>query len=172
MLKNYFPKMPFIAEDLGDIDDAVLALRDAFNLPGMRVLQFAWGNELASSVHAPHNYPVHSVAYTGTHDNNTSRGWLGALDDKSIKQQIADYAGVLPKRKNVHELMTRLVWASAAQIAIVPMQDLLGLDESARMNKPSVAQGNWTWRLKELPDKEKWVKALRRVLWTFGRAEE
>jgi len=65
-----------------------------------------------------------------------------------------------------------MVWASAAQIAIVPMQDLLGMDESARMNEPSVANGNWTWRLKELPDGEKWVKALRSLLWTFGRSEK
>ncbi len=170
-LKNHFPKMPFIAEDLGDIDDAVLVLRDAYNMPGMRVLQFAWGNDLASSVHAPHNYPLHSVAYTGTHDNNTSRGWLSSLDDKTIKRQIEDYTGVNPKGKNVHELMTRMVWASAAQIAIVPMQDLLGLDESARMNVPSVPQGNWSWRLKSLPDSDRFIKSLRRLLWTFGRAE-
>jgi malto-oligosyltrehalose synthase/4-alpha-glucanotransferase len=172
VLRNHFPKLPFIAEDLGDIDDAVLGLRDAFGLPGMRVLQFAWGNDFASSVHAPHNYPVHSLAYTGTHDNNTSRGWLSALEDKSIKNQIFDYTGIAVKRKNVHELMTRMVWASAAQIAIVPMQDLLGLDESSRMNEPSVPSGNWTWRLKELPDGNKWVRTLRRLLWTFGRSEK
>jgi malto-oligosyltrehalose synthase/4-alpha-glucanotransferase len=171
MLKNHFPKMPFIAEDLGDIDEAVLALRDAFGLPGMRVLQFAWGHELAGSVHAPHNYPVHCVAYTGTHDNNTSRGWLSAVDDKIIKKQIGDYTGVPPKRKNVHEWMTRMVWASVAQTVIVPMQDILGLDESARMNEPSVPHGNWSWRLKSLPDSNKLIKALRSLLWTFGRSE-
>ena len=171
VLKNHFPKMPFIAEDLGDIDEAVLALRAAFGLPGMRVLQFAWGKDLATSLHAPHNYPVDSVAYTGTHDNNTSRGWLSAVEDKTIKKQIGDYTGVSPRRKTVHEHMTRMVWASAAQIAIVPMQDLLGLDESARMNEPSVPEGNWVWRLKALPDSDKWVKELHQILWSFGRTE-
>jgi 4-alpha-glucanotransferase len=135
------------------------------------VLQFAWGHELAGSVHAPHNYPVHCVAYTGTHDNNTSRGWLSAVDDKIIKKQIGDYTGVPPKRKNVHEWMTRMVWASVAQTVIVPMQDILGLDESARMNEPSVPHGNWSWRLKSLPDSNKLIKALRSLLWTFGRSE-
>jgi 4-alpha-glucanotransferase len=112
------------------------------------------------------------VAYTGTHDNNTCRGWLSALEDKVIKKQLSNYTGVSPTLKNVHELMTRMVWASAAHIAIVPMQDLLGLDESARMNEPSVPKGNWTWRVKVLPDSDKWIKALRSLLWTFDRTEK
>jgi len=138
--------LPLIAEDLGVITADVIRLRDSQNLPGMRVLQFAFdGNP--QNPHLPQNYPANAVVYTGTHDNNTSRGWFDSLPEAQ-RQTLWGYFRRAPgeSREVAGELM-RLAWSSAAALAMAPLQDLLNLDASARMNVPGQAGGNWRWRL-------------------------
>jgi len=134
--------LPLIAEDLGVITSEVEELRDAFNFPGMKVLQFAFPSD-QSNLHLPHNFQGRNVAYTGTHDNNTLKGWLNTLEpiDKINLKKYLPLRG--PK---LSEKLIEMVWASTAELAIVPMQDLLGLNGKARMNIPGTATGNWTWR--------------------------
>ncbi|TVR73943.1 MAG: malto-oligosyltrehalose synthase [Marinilabiliales bacterium] len=149
-VKDKFPSMPFVAEDLGDIDSDVYELRDMFGLPGMQVLQFSFGRDMASSIHTPHNHKVNSLVYTGTHDNNTIRGWFDSELDKAGKARLADYAGRRVKGADVHHVLTRMAHASAAATAIVPFQDYMGLGRRARINTPATARGNWQWKLKDL----------------------
>jgi 4-alpha-glucanotransferase len=108
----------------------------------MRVAQFGFEGE-ARNPHLPHNWTVRSVGYSGTHDNDTSAGWYAGLDRQS-RERVADYLGTSPAQ--VVAALTRTVLASVAQLAILPMQDLLGLGREARMNTPGTAQGNWTWQ--------------------------
>ena len=137
--------LPFIAEDLGLITPDVGALRDQFHIPGTRVLQFAFdGNP--DNPYLPDNIVRNTVVYTGTHDNNTTRGWFEALTEDQRKQ----VAGALGK-PNIDgsvaaALLLRLAWSSEATLAIAPLQDLLNLGEDARMNLPGSAEGNWRWR--------------------------
>jgi 4-alpha-glucanotransferase len=147
-VKKEFPSMPFVAEDLGDIDNNVHLLRDAFSLPGMKVLQFGFGDNMPVSDHAPHNFKTNFVAYTGTHDNNTTCGWFEENANSIIKKNIKIYFGKNITRNNIHLALIREVYASVARIAIIPMQDLFGLDEKARINMPASTDNNWQWRLK------------------------
>ncbi|MFO0938225.1 MAG: 4-alpha-glucanotransferase [Gemmataceae bacterium] len=135
--------LPLIAEDLGLITPDVVELRDTLGLPGMKVLQFAVGD--ASNPYQPHNYVPNCVCYTGTHDNDTTPGWYGQLNDRD-KQFWNDYCGhaiVDPGWQFIQE-----AWKSVASIAIAPLQDLLGLGQDARMNTPGIAEGNWSWRFR------------------------
>jgi malto-oligosyltrehalose synthase/4-alpha-glucanotransferase len=139
--------LPFVAEDLGDIDNPVYQLRDEFMLPGMNVLQFAFGDNMPQSVYIPHNYTPISVAYTGTHDNNTTRGWFRKDASAAERKRLEQYLGTKIQEKEVHKIMGRLAYASVSQTAILPIQDVLGLDETARMNMPGSVENNWLWRL-------------------------
>jgi malto-oligosyltrehalose synthase/4-alpha-glucanotransferase len=139
--------LPFVAEDLGDITPDVLNLRDEFHLPGMKVLQFAFGEDMPQSDYIPHNYDRNFLVYTGTHDNNTTVGWYKTEADEGIKSRIQRYAGGDVNEGTIHQVLARLAFSSVAQIAILPIQDVLGLDESARMNTPSSRENNWAWRL-------------------------
>ena len=141
--KREFGGLPFIAEDLGMITPDVPALRDRYQLPGMRVLQFGFDGD-TNNPHLPRNYTHGAVAYTGTHDNNTTRGWFEALPDN--EKQIVQ--GYLKQRPSTAELM-RLVWSSPAGLSIAPLQDLLDLGAEARMNVPGRTEGNWGWRCTE-----------------------
>jgi 4-alpha-glucanotransferase len=144
--KNELGALPFIAEDLGLITPDVTALRESSNLPGMRVLQFGFdGNP--DNLHLPHEYVHNAVVYTGTHDNNTTRGWFEALPEHQ-KQNLWAYLKKAPgdSSEAAPELM-RLAWSSTAALAIAPVQDLLDLGGYARMNVPGQAAGNWRWRL-------------------------
>jgi len=139
--------LPFVAEDLGEIDDSVYELRDAFELPGMKVLQFAFDGDAPHSLHIPHNYTPNFLVYTGTHDNNTTRGWfVGDADDIS-RTELEAYAGRAVSAAEVSQVMARMAYESVARTAILPLQDVLNLDGQARINIPSSAQNNWTWRL-------------------------
>ncbi|RPI81574.1 MAG: 4-alpha-glucanotransferase, partial [Planctomycetaceae bacterium] len=146
-------RLPIIAEDLGLITAEVEALRDSLGLPGMRVLQFAFGDESGTNCHWPHNYVKNCAAYTGTHDNETSRGWYEAARDKQQSEEswrrersrAREYLG--SDGTNIAWDMLRAIHASVANTCVVPMQDLLGLDASARMNTPGTPTGNWRWRL-------------------------
>ncbi|MEH3112862.1 malto-oligosyltrehalose synthase [Pedobacter terrae] len=140
-------KLPFIAEDLGEISEDVEHLRAQFQLPGMKVLQFAFGEDLAGSVHIPHQFDsANCIAYTGTHDNNTTLGWFKNEADPTVKERLSRYVGTAINEKNINNILIKLCYASIAKIAIIPMQDILKLDEKARMNIPGKATGNWTWR--------------------------
>lgn len=146
-IQKEFGSLPFVAEDLGDINDDVLNLRDEFNLAGMKVLQFAFGADVSQSPYIPHNYERNFLVYTGTHDNNTTIGWWRTEADEEIRKRVANYTGAAVTEENAHEILMRLAYASVANIAIVPMQDVLGLDEGSRMNVPSSGENNWAWRL-------------------------
>ncbi|UHG93964.1 malto-oligosyltrehalose synthase [Spirosoma oryzicola] len=147
VLRDELGELPFVAEDLGKIDQAVYDLRDAFGLPGMAVLQFAYGEDMPKSVNNLHNHIPNVIAYTGTHDNNTSRGWFRQDNKKTQQKQLERYVGLSVTADNVHQILSRMAYASVAQTAILPIQDVLGLDESARINNPASADNNWTWRL-------------------------
>ncbi len=141
--------VPIIAEDLGILTPAAEKLRDRFALPGMRVMQCGFVSR--NSYHAPHNFPKNSVAYTGTHDNATVRGWFDQLKPSrnsklSERQRALAYLNATPK--TLHWDMIRALLASSADTAVVPMQDVLGLGDEARMNLPgTTGPHNWTWRL-------------------------
>jgi 4-alpha-glucanotransferase len=152
-LQRHFGDLPLIAEDLGVITPAVEALRDRFGLPGMRVLQFGFSTTSSEEKYLPHFYVPHCIAYTGTHDNDTALGWLRsthvqttqpAAQVRAERRYALRYTGT--RGKEFHWDMIRLAFASVADVAIVPMQDILGLDSSARMNVPGIAAGNWGWR--------------------------
>jgi 4-alpha-glucanotransferase len=140
--------LPFIAEDLGLITADVQALRDQFRLPGMRVLQFAFDGH-ADNPYLPHNFVRNTVAYTGTHDNATTRQWYEELPDYQ-RQNFWSYLKRAPgtSADAAPELM-RMAWSSPAALAIAPLQDLLNLGSEARMNVPGRADGNWRWRVRE-----------------------
>ena len=152
-LKGQINDLPLIAEDLGVITPQVEKLRDVFDLPGMKVLQFAFGTD-STHHNLPHNYTPNFVVYTGTHDNNTTLGWLNSLKKKE-EAQVKRYLG--PYKKKAVRNAIEMAWASCAKMAIIPMQDLLLLDEKARMNTPGTASGNWDWRFewKQLKDEYK-----------------
>lgn len=148
--------LPFIAEDLGAVTDEVKALRDRFSLPGLRILQFAFGSDLSAPDFKPHNYVRRTVVYTGTHDNDTTVGWYsdpgGAGHSRTPEECEAErrlaraYLG--SDGREIHWDFVRTVYSSVAGLAVVPAQDLLGLGSEARMNRPGSAQGNWRWRLR------------------------
>ena len=141
-------RLKFVAEDLGDIDKSVLTLRNDFRLPGMKILQFAFGDTMPVSDYIPHNYDQNFIAYTGTHDNNTTVGWFSKDVDRKGRKQISSYIGRVVDEKNIHIELSRLAYASVARTAILPLQDVLGSDEKARMNTPASTIDNWGWRFK------------------------
>ena len=142
-LQNTFHALPLVAEDLGVITDEVTALREKFQLPGMKILQFAFdGNP--KNAYLPHNHEFNSVVYTGTHDNDTSLSWYELLDAHTRKQ-MHDYLAM----RNDDDMpwsLIRTALASVACLAVVPMQDVLSLGQGERMNTPGTTEGNWSWR--------------------------
>ena len=140
--------LPFLAEDLGIITPDVVALRDAFRLPGTRVLQFAFDGH-ADNPHLPDNHVPNSVVYTGTHDNPTTRGWhddLSEAERRNLWRYLKRGGGT---SADAAPALLRLAWSSVAALAIAPLQDVLNLGKDARMNQPGTAQGNWRWRSTE-----------------------
>jgi malto-oligosyltrehalose synthase/4-alpha-glucanotransferase len=159
-VKKELGDLPFVAEDLGEITPDVYQLRDQFNLPGMRVMQFAFGDDMPVSVHTPYNHAQNSVPYTGTHDNNTIQGWYKHDSSKEDRKRLKNYVGGKVNADNIHKKLAELCFGSVADIVIIPIQDILGLDETNRMNIPSSTNGNWTWRLSAdaiTPKIEKWL---------------
>jgi 4-alpha-glucanotransferase len=157
-------RLPFIAEDLGEITPDVNTLREEVHLPGMRVLQFAFDGH-ADNPHLPENYVHDSVAYTGTHDNPTTRGWYEELTEAEQQNVMKCLQEGGAGSSQVAHAMMELVWSSAAALAVAPFQDLLNLGQEARMNVPGVAEGNWRWRCtKEMLNDPafEWLEALTR----------
>ncbi|MFA5627980.1 MAG: 4-alpha-glucanotransferase [Thiohalomonadaceae bacterium] len=141
-LTQRFSPLPVVAEDLGIITDEVIALRDKFSLPGMRVLQFAFGGG-ADNFYLPHNYTENTVVYTGTHDNDTTLGWWHSSDD-SLCHHVMEYFG--HPAEAMPWPFIRAAYASVARLAVLPMQDVLALGGEHRMNVPGTTVGNWQWR--------------------------
>jgi 4-alpha-glucanotransferase len=160
--------LPFIAEDLGVITPDVSALRDNFHIPGTRVLQFAFDGH-ADNPYLPNNFIPNTVVYTGTHDNDTTRGWYEELPDWQRKN-LWNYLGrsTGEARDAAWELI-RLAWSSKATLAIAPLQDLLNLGSEARMNVPGRADGNWRWRCTPEMLSEPAFQSLRDVTEKAGR---
>lgn len=142
VFQKTFPHLPIIAEDLGLITPDVLELRDKFNLPGMRILQFAFG-EGEGNLFLPHHYVPNTIAYTGTHDNDTTLGWWNNVSDreKAFAKQYLHSDG-----QNIQWDMMRAISDSVANIVIFPMQDVLGLSTNSRMNCPGQSTASWEWR--------------------------
>ncbi len=168
-VRDRFPAMPFVAEDLGDIDQPVYDLRDEFLLPGMQVLQFSFDDNMAKNLHTPHNHKSHSLVYTGTHDNNTLHGWYEQELGREGKKRLQEYTGKKIGKKDLHWEMIRMAHASPAQTCIIPMQDYLGLGKSSRMNTPSTSGGNWIWKMKDLPDDKSITGKITRYTVMFNR---
>jgi 4-alpha-glucanotransferase len=142
-LHEVFPDLPLVAEDLGVITDDVTALRKQFALPGMKILQFAFdGNP--NNDYLPHQHEFASVVYTGTHDNDTSLAWYHSLDDHT-RRLVQEYLGI-GRDSEMPRALIRAAIASVSCLAVIPMQDLLGLGEGHRMNTPGTMEGNWQWR--------------------------
>jgi 4-alpha-glucanotransferase len=143
-LREALGGLPLIAEDLGVITPDVVALREDFHLPGMKILQFAFGGATEDRF-LPHNYEHNCVVYTGTHDNDTTRGWYEAANDQE-RDLVRRY--VARDGSDVAWDFIRLAWSSVADLAVTPLQDVLALGTEARMNLPGRASGNWGWRFR------------------------
>ena len=146
-LLGKFPGFPLIAEDLGVITPDVKEVMARRGIPGMRVLLFAFAEDDPKHPYLPRNYVRNCVAYTGTHDNNTARGWFRNEALPEERERLSRYLGREVSEESVSLELVRLVMGSVADVAIIPMQDILGLGEDARMNRPAVPHGNWEWRL-------------------------
>lgn len=164
-LQQTLGDLPIIAEDLGFITPEVIALRDMFNLPGMKILQFAFdGNPMHEFL--PHNYPRRCVTYTGTHDNDTTVGWYESApeSDRAFCRRYLASDG-----SDISWDMIRAVWASVADWALTPLQDILGLGNQARMNLPGTTEGNWRWRVTEKQLTQAVAAKLRDMSFIYGR---
>lgn len=165
IMKSRLGELPIIAEDLGIITPEVERLRTHFGLPGMKVLQFAFASD-ASNDHLPHNYDTSTIAYTGTHDNDTLSGWWNSIDNKERKA-IMKYTG--SKTGDIRQRLIELVWSSCARTAIIPMQDILNLGTEARMNIPGTATGNWGWRYLQHQVKKEHFELIRQLNIRYNR---
>ena len=168
-LEKKLGKLPIIVEDLGFLTPSVLKLLKDSGFPGMKVIQFAF-DAREDSDYLPHNYPTHCVVYTGTHDNDTVMGWMKTAPKQSVKF-AKEYLN-LTKEEGYNWGMMRAAWASVADMAIVPMQDLLGLGSEARINTPSTIGENWKWRATEDQIDNKLAKKLRKHMQMYARLNE
>ena len=157
---------PLVAEDLGVITDDVRRLLSALGIPGMKVLQFGFSED--DSEHLPHRHVPNAVVYTGTHDNDTARGWFAAVSEEERRRAL-DYLG--GDGRAIEWDMIRAACESVANTAVVPLQDVFGLGSEARMNTPAVAGGNWTWRAAASDFTAERAKRLRRLAALTGRTD-
>ena len=170
--------LPLIAEDLGAVTPRVIALRDRFRLPGIRVLQFAFGDDPSAPTFLPHNYPRRAVVYTGTHDNDTVAGWYrndaaGSDDTRTPiqveRERVATLRYLGTSGEDIHWDMIRAAMVSVARLAMFPLQDVLGLGSEARMNRPGRAADNWEWRFEEGALTRELATKLGDLTTTYGR---
>lgn len=160
-LQKMFGELPILAEDLGIITDEVTALREKFGFPGMKILQFAFeGGD--NNPYLPQNYEENFAAYTGTHDNDTTKGWFESSTPEQ-QQRICEYLNC--QENEVCDQMLRAIWNSKANFAIAPLQDFLELGSEARFNTPGVAGGNWQWRVKS----EQLTSELKKKIMQLGK---
>ena len=142
------PGLSLLAEDLGDITEDVTAVMEEFGFPGMKILQFAFSEDMGRNAYIPHNAVPGCAVYTGTHDNNTTRGWFVRELDAAGRARLSAYVGREVREDQVADVLVRLALGSVARLCVIPMQDYLNLGEEGRMNIPGVAGGNWGWRLR------------------------
>lgn len=165
-MKKKFPKAQVIAEDLGFLTPSVLKLLKDSGFPGMKVLQFAFGGD-ASNLYLPHNHIQNSVVYTGTHDNETTVGWYDNLNDWT-KGHVNQYLGI-KDGSDINWVFIRVALSSVADVAIIPMQDYLGLGNEARINMPSSLGKNWEWRMKANACTDKLAEKIKEMAIIYGR---
>lgn len=168
-LSKKFAVSSFIAEDLGYITDDVRELVEKFQFAGMKVLQFAFDGEAGTNPHSLENHLKNAVVYTGTHDNNTVKGWFSKEARLKQKERLFQCIGYKVSETQIHWELIRLVMSSVCDTAILPMQDVLGLDERARMNRPARIRGNWRWQLKPGQLKVSTAKKLAGLCETYDR---
>ncbi|MGF2040022.1 MAG: 4-alpha-glucanotransferase [Nostoc sp. CmiVER01] len=169
VIRQKLGKLPVLAEDLGVITPGVEALRDKYEFPGMNILQFAFSADSANPF-LPFNYRHNAVVYTGTHDNDTTIGWFNSATDYE-KENLLLYLGCVSP-EGIHWDLIRLALSSIANQAIIPLQDILGLGNEARMNFPSTAEGNWEWRYQSGALREELGDRLKVLTRLNGRAPE
>jgi 4-alpha-glucanotransferase len=164
-IKDEFGDLPIVAEDLGEITPDVIQLRDKYQFPGMKTLVFAF-NSGQSNVFLPHHYNENCIVYIGTHDNDTAAGWFNSIDEgeKTFAQHYLKSSG-----EDIAWDLIKLAWSSKAVFSIAQMQDLLSLDNQARMNYPGNPQGNWRWRFTEADLNDDLRDRLREVNYLYGR---
>ncbi|MFZ4629975.1 MAG: 4-alpha-glucanotransferase, partial [Blastocatellia bacterium] len=169
--------LPIIAEDLGLITPEVRQLREAFRLPGMQVLQFAFGTDPEADRFKPYSFEPNTVVYTGTHDNDTTRGWFQSMSEAGTGTPVSEERRLLlsyvgTDGREIHWDLIRVALASVAHRAILPFQDLLGLGSEARMNRPSREAGNWSWRFVPRQVTPAMIQRLAEMTETYGRNRE
>jgi 4-alpha-glucanotransferase len=169
VLKQQSVTFPVIAEDLGTITPDVRQVMEEYGLPGMKVLLFAFGEDNPLNPYLPHNYDRNCIVYTGTHDNNTSRGWLETEATEEDKRRIHRYVGATMSNEETVAELIRLAQSSIADISIIPLQDLLYLGAHARMNHPAKLMGNWKWRVTPAQFEKIPVELLREYARAYGR---
>ena len=164
-VKKKMGELPIIAEDLGVITEKVIEMREAFNLPGMKILQFAFASDPDDDF-LPHNYPFNSEAYTGTHDTNTTFGWYEnePEGERDLCRRYLARSG-----QDIAWSMIRILWQSVAAWVLAPMQDFLSLGEWARMNYPGNPSGNWDWRMHPDTISEGLIQRLYDTNYLYGR---
>jgi len=170
--KRAFSDLPILAEDLGVITEDVRQLMKKFELPGMRILLFAFDENLPENAYAPHNHIQNCVVYTGTHDNNTTRGWYAEETSEADRERISQYLGKKISIEDIHWDFIRMAMMSVANTVMIPVQDVLGLDSSHRMNRPATLNGNWKWRLLAEQLSPDIKQQLLGVTHLFGRARD
>ncbi|MBF0493991.1 MAG: 4-alpha-glucanotransferase, partial [Candidatus Omnitrophica bacterium] len=158
-----FPFNKVIAEDLGVITPDVVDVMKHYGFPGMKVLQFTFGCDDPDQMYLPHNYERNCVVYTGTHDNNTTMGWFSGEARDDEKNRFYRYVQYKGDGKDIHWEMIKLAGMSVADIAITPIQDVLGLGQEGRMNKPGTCCGNWSWRLRPWQLNEEHIRRFREL---------
>jgi 4-alpha-glucanotransferase len=164
-VRNALGNLPLIAEDLGFITPEVIELRKTIGIPGMKVLQFAFGQ--INSPHLPHQHDPTTVVYSGTHDNDTARGWFEAAGDDECAL-AAEYLG-LTNADDAPWMLMRAAFASVAQTAVVPVQDILELGSEARMNRPGDSESNWSWRMPPGALTDEHAERIKRLAEITGR---
>ncbi len=168
-IKRSLGKLPFIAEDLGIITPEVEDLRDYFGFPGMRILQFAFDGNTANP-YLPFNHRPQDIVFTGSHDNNTTQGWWDSLEPEqrfTITKQMEAILG--HTIENIVTEMVRMAMSSVCHMAIIPVQDLLGLKATARMNTPGTSKGNWKWKLKDFEALKNTIAKVQEMASIFNR---
>lgn len=171
-LAGSIPGLSLLAEDLGVITADVTAVMEEFGFPGMKILQFAFSPDMGRNAYIPHNVVANCAVYTGTHDNNTTRGWFTRELDDAGRARLSAYAGREVREDQAADVLIRMALGSVARLCVIPMQDYLGLGEEGRMNMPGVAGGNWGWRARDGVMTASLAGRMRELAGIYGRTPD
>lgn len=169
-LLKHIPADSIIAEDLGYITDDVKETIEKFSLATMKVLHFAFDGNPSDNPHIPHNHVENCIVYTGTHDNNTTKGWFKEEASQEQKKRLSEYLDIRVSSKEIHWQFIQMAMSSVAKLAIIPAQDILGLRGTARMNRPASKKGNWLWRLNSGQLNSNLARQLKKLTQTYARS--